>query len=77
MSMSTREWFDSCWNGQGSFLLTAGYDAKINLWNARDFSLLKTLEGHEGKIMDIDISKDEKRLLSCSYDKTWKIWQAS
>lgn len=59
------------------------------MWNARDFGLLKTLVGHEGKVsgfaseellceriqvMDLDIGRDEGKFVSCSYDKTWKVW---
>ena len=35
---------------------------------------MKTLAGHEGKIMGLDISPDLKYLASSSYDRTFKLW---
>jgi U4/U6 small nuclear ribonucleoprotein PRP4 len=41
--------------GSGHVLLTAGYDCQAKLWSSRDWKLLKTLAGHEGKIMAADM----------------------
>lgn len=42
--------------GEGHYLLTASYDAAVKLWSTRDWSLLKVLAGHEGKVMSADIA---------------------
>jgi U4/U6 small nuclear ribonucleoprotein PRP4 len=42
--------------GCGHYLLTASYDATLKAWSSRDWSLLKVLSGHEGKVMAADIA---------------------
>jgi WD40 repeat protein len=42
--------------GGGHFLLTASYDATMKAWSSRDWSLLKVLAGHEGKVMAADVA---------------------
>ena len=58
----------------GSFLATSSYDGTVKVWSTRDWSLIKSLAGHEGKVMDMDVAMDEKHLLTCGYDRTWKTW---
>jgi len=35
---------------------------------------IKTLAGHEGKVMGVDISPDLKYIASVSFDRTFKLW---
>lgn len=58
----------------GEYILTSSYDKTCKLWNTRDWSLLKTLSGHEGYVTGVDISRDEKHFVTASYDRTWKHW---
>lgn len=47
----------------------------LQVWSARDFSLLKTLAGHEGKVMGCDVAADgNNTIATVSYDRTVKIW---
>ncbi len=43
------------------------------VWSGKDFSLAKTLAGHEGKIMCVDVAPDHT-IASASYDRTIKLW---
>jgi U4/U6 small nuclear ribonucleoprotein PRP4 len=36
--------------------------------------VIKTLEGHEGKVMSVDIKADESQLVTCGADRTFKVW---
>lgn len=36
--------------------------------------MLKTLSGHDNKIMGVDVSPDSKYIASSSYDRTFKLW---
>jgi U4/U6 small nuclear ribonucleoprotein PRP4 len=51
------------------------------VWSSRDFTLLKTLAGHEGKIMGADMCPPQQQgssqhlIGSVSYDRTIKLWQ--
>ena len=59
----------------GHYLLTAGYDNVAKLWSTSDFQLVKTLAGHEGKVMGADISPTGDGLIATvGYDRTVKLW---
>ena len=62
----------------GYVILTAGYDCTAKLWSSSTFKLIKTLAGHEGKVMGADISPDGSGLIATvSYDRTLKLWGPS
>lgn len=58
----------------GRFLITASYDHTIKIWTNTEFKHIKTLEGHDDRVMDCDITSDGQNILSCGWDKSWKIW---
>jgi len=59
----------------GYYLLTAGYDNTAKLWSSRDFKLITTLAGHEGRVIGADICPDGSGLIaSVSADRTIKLW---
>lgn len=60
----------------GQYLLTAAYDNTAKVWTHPLWSPLKTLAGHEGKVMGVDISHDGELIATCSYDRTFKLWTA-
>nr|XP_033770864.1 U4/U6 small nuclear ribonucleoprotein Prp4 [Geotrypetes seraphini] len=60
----------------GNFLLTGAYDNTANVWTHPGWAPLKTLAGHEGKVMGLDISLDGELIATCSYDRTFKLWMA-
>ena len=42
--------------GSGNFLVSSSYDASARIWTAPDCAPLKTLKGHDGKVMSVDAS---------------------
>ena len=48
----------------------------LQVWAYPSWSPLKTLAGHEGKVLGTDISPDEKYIASASFDRTFKLWTA-
>ena len=52
---------------------SAGNNA-VCLWNARDWSLLRSLKGHTGMATGVAFSPDGKRLASCGADRLVKVW---
>lgn len=60
----------------GHFLLTGAYDNMAKVWTHPGWSPLKTLAGHEGKVMGLDMSPDGQLIATCSYDRTFKLWVA-
>ncbi|KAL0852722.1 hypothetical protein ABMA27_012552 [Loxostege sticticalis] len=58
----------------GHFLLTASYDKSAKLWSNPAWHPLRTLSGHDNKVMSADISYDNKYIATCSFDRTFKLW---
>ncbi|KAJ2078680.1 hypothetical protein H4R24_004309 [Coemansia sp. RSA 988] len=58
----------------GQYLASASNDGLINIWTAGDWKLQKSLAGHVGKIMGLDIACNGDYIASVGYDKTFKIW---
>ncbi|XP_027195846.2 U4-U6 small nuclear riboprotein factor 60K [Dermatophagoides pteronyssinus] len=59
----------------GNYIMTASYDNTIKLWSHPSWTPIKTLSGHDGKVMCIDVSNDNNFLISCSFDRTFKLWE--
>ena len=66
----------------GEFLTSSSFDGSARVWSTRDFKLLATLCGHDGKVMGIDVLDDGRGyedggggIVTCGYDKTMKIWR--
>ncbi|XP_023674390.1 U4/U6 small nuclear ribonucleoprotein Prp4 [Paramormyrops kingsleyae] len=60
----------------GHYLLTGAYDNTAKVWTHPGWSPLKTLAGHEGKVMGLDVSADGQLIATCSYDRTFKLWMS-
>ena len=58
----------------GDFLVTGGFDGVAKIWGSGDWRPLRTLAGHEGKVMDVDVSPDGSTIASASFDRTFKLW---
>ncbi|KAI8985199.1 WD40-repeat-containing domain protein [Pilobolus umbonatus] len=61
-------------NIAGLYLASSGYDGCVKIWSGDDFRLIQSLDGHEGKVMGVDISLDNKFIASSGYDRTFKLW---
>mmetsp|Transcript_7291 Transcript_7291/g.17778 ORF Transcript_7291/g.17778 Transcript_7291/m.17778 type:complete len:545 (+) Transcript_7291:70-1704(+) len=57
----------------GEYLVSSSFDGTVKVWSARDWKMLTTLRGHEGKVMGTDILKDN--IVTCGFDKTLKLWK--
>ncbi|XP_061589529.1 U4/U6 small nuclear ribonucleoprotein Prp4 [Cololabis saira] len=60
----------------GHFLLTGAYDNTAKVWSHPGWMPLKTLAGHEGKVMGVDVSPDGKLIATSSFDRTFKLWMS-
>ena len=64
----------SCQNGE--FLASSSFDGKGKIWSTRNWKLLSTLEGHEGKVMGVDVLDGQDcGVVTCGFDKTLKLWK--
>ena len=58
----------------GTFFVSSGYDKNVNIYSADDWSLAKTLSGHSGNVMSVDVTKDARWIVSSGQDRTVKLW---
>lgn len=59
----------------GEFLASSSFDGTGKVWSTRDWKLLSKLQGHEGKVMGIDILDGPQcGIVTCGFDKTLKLW---
>lgn len=66
---------DVRYSGEGGELLgTTSFDGTARVWRARDNHLLSTLRGHEGRVSACDWTPDCTRIVTCSFDRTVKVW---
>lgn len=57
-----------------TFLVSAGFDHKVNIFSADDWALVQSLSGHTGPVASVDISRDGKWIVSGGHDRTIKLW---
>lgn len=59
----------------GEWVATAGKAGTVYLWSVQDKTLRATLQGHQGRIWQVEFSTDSKQLASASADGTVRLWQ--
>lgn len=57
----------------GESLVSSSFDGTAKVWSARDWKLLATLRGHEGKVTGAGLLEDG--IVTCGFDKTLKLWK--
>ncbi|TLD26507.1 hypothetical protein PspLS_04466 [Pyricularia sp. CBS 133598] len=58
----------------GSFLVSSGFDHKVNIYSADDWALVQSLSGHTGPVASVDVSRDGRWIVSGGHDRTVKLW---
>jgi len=61
-------------NGSNYFT-SVSYDNTLKLWNAKDFSLVKTYKSHESKITSVTLDASQKYFATTSLDRKWMLWE--
>ena len=58
----------------GNFFVSGGFDRNVQIFSADDWALVKSLSGHSGNVLGVDMSRDAKWIASCGHDRTVKLW---
>ena len=61
----------------GDFLYTGGKDAFIRKWNWKENKQLLNIPGHNYAVYDLELIDNKQKLVSVSFDKSIKIWNAN
>uniref|UniRef100_A0A7S2W2E0 CAP-Gly domain-containing protein n=1 Tax=Mucochytrium quahogii TaxID=96639 RepID=A0A7S2W2E0_9STRA len=69
-----REWVTDCTYCPDGSILSAGMDSKMCLWKG---TRCTDLEGHRGSISKTLVTENGRNAISCSYDKTVRVWSLS
>lgn len=57
-----------------SHLLSASEDGTLCLFHARDWTVLRTLKGHKGRVNSVAVHPSGKVALSVGQDRTLRMW---
>ncbi|KAK3094701.1 hypothetical protein FSP39_005157 [Pinctada imbricata] len=63
------------WDATQPIVYTACLDGIIRTWDSRNGQLISSLGGHQDSILDFDLSKDGKTLVSVSEDQTARVYK--
>ncbi|KZF23861.1 WD40 repeat-like protein [Xylona heveae TC161] len=58
----------------GTFFVSSGFDKNVNIYSADDWAHVKTLSGHSGNVLSVDITSNGKWIASSGHDRTVKLW---
>lgn len=58
----------------GTFFISGGFDKNILIFSGDDWARVKTLSGHSGNVLGVDVSPDARWIASCGHDRTVKVW---
>lgn len=58
----------------GLYLVTSSYDKTAKIWNHPNWAPSQVLAGHEGRLMCVDVSRDDKFIATASFEKNFKLW---
>lgn len=57
-----------------TFVVSSGFDKNVNIFSADDWALCKTLKGHQGNVLSVDVTGDGAWICSSGRDRTVKLW---
>ena len=78
ISGSTNSVFTATYSPDGRYLLTAGRDAHLRVWDvAAGYSEHQSIVAHMFTINHLAFSPDGRLLATCSMDKSIKLWDAN
>ncbi|TPX60549.1 hypothetical protein PhCBS80983_g01702 [Powellomyces hirtus] len=66
-----------CWDSSGRYLFATSDDRKVYVLDVSSGQTVAKLEGHTETIRSISFDKERQRLLSCSFDKTVRVWETT
>ena len=69
--------FGVCYSRDGKWVVSAGADKTVKVWDAHTGKEIRSLQGHTGRVLSVAFSRDSKRIVSGSDDMTGKVWDVA
>ncbi len=66
--------YSAQYSSSGRFIVTAGFDQTVRLWDAASFAPMTTYEGHTGIVLTAVISPGEDLVASGAIDNSIRLW---
>lgn len=63
--------------GEGKFMVSAGYDGVCKVWNTRDWQVVAKFAVANAKLTSASPNKDASLIVTTSTDKMFKLWELS
>jgi len=62
-------------DSNGTFLVTSSYDGLVNIWSSDNWVKMKSLKGHNDKVLCCDINGSGSAIVSGGWDRSVKLWK--
>jgi U4/U6 small nuclear ribonucleoprotein PRP4 len=62
-------------DSNGTFLVTSSYDGLVNIWSSDNWVKVKSLKGHNDKVLCCDINGSGSAIVSGGWDRSVKLWK--
>jgi WD40 repeat protein len=62
------------YSSDGRYVITAGADQLVKIWDAKTGEEVRTLAGHTGQVLSVAVSPDDRLLVSAAADNTLRLW---
>lgn len=72
----TEDVLDLSWTPNSRFLVSAGMDKRIFIWNVEKKYHVKVLDEHEKFVQGVALDPRFEFIISCSNDRSVKVWSA-
>lgn len=63
------------WRDHGREIISGDEDGKVTFWLSKEGTPLTVIDAHFGPVTQMRFNEDTQQLITCSKDKTIKIWQ--
>lgn len=61
----------------GSWIVTSGWDATVQMWDVPTGQRIRVLEGHDNVVLGCAVAPDGSWLVTCGWDATVRVWDAA
>ena len=66
-----------CFSPDGKFMVTGNSFNTFRVWQKEGMSILIEMRKHKGRVVNFEFSNNGEYLLTCSEDKTVRVWETS